>query len=57
VKNVLIRAVVSADTGAMDGPIYPPKPRPGDRVAIVSPSAGLPEIFPAPYELGLRRLR
>jgi muramoyltetrapeptide carboxypeptidase LdcA involved in peptidoglycan recycling len=29
----------------------------GDRVAIVSPSGGLPEIFPGPYELGLRRLR
>jgi muramoyltetrapeptide carboxypeptidase LdcA involved in peptidoglycan recycling len=26
-------------------------------VAIVSPSRGLPEIFPGPYELGLRRLR
>jgi muramoyltetrapeptide carboxypeptidase LdcA involved in peptidoglycan recycling len=36
---------------------YPPKPRPGDRVAIVSPSAGLPEIFPRPFELGLTRLR
>ncbi|TCO46794.1 muramoyltetrapeptide carboxypeptidase LdcA involved in peptidoglycan recycling [Kribbella antiqua] len=31
--------------------------QPGDRVAIVSPSSGLPEIFPAPYELGLQRLR
>ncbi|MEV0291529.1 MULTISPECIES: S66 peptidase family protein [unclassified Kribbella] len=31
--------------------------QPGDRVAIVSPSGGLPEIFPAPYELGLERLR
>ena len=41
----------------MRGPIYPPKPRPGDRVAIVSPSSGLPGLFPAPYELGLRRLR
>ena len=30
---------------------------PGDKVAIVSPSGGLPEIFPAPYELGLERLR
>jgi muramoyltetrapeptide carboxypeptidase LdcA involved in peptidoglycan recycling len=29
----------------------------GDKVAIVSPSRGLPEIFPGPYELGLRRLR
>jgi muramoyltetrapeptide carboxypeptidase LdcA involved in peptidoglycan recycling len=38
-------------------PIYPPKPRPGDRVAIVSPSSGLAEVFPRPYELGLRRLR
>jgi muramoyltetrapeptide carboxypeptidase LdcA involved in peptidoglycan recycling len=33
------------------------KPEAGDRVAVVSPSGGLPEIFPAPYELGLRRLR
>ncbi|MFI7064610.1 S66 peptidase family protein [Kribbella sp. NPDC050124] len=31
--------------------------QPGDRVAIVSPSGGLPELFPAPYELGLQRLR
>jgi muramoyltetrapeptide carboxypeptidase LdcA involved in peptidoglycan recycling len=38
-------------------PIYPAKPKPGDRVAIVSPSAGLPERFPRPYELGLTRLR
>ena len=30
--------------------------KPGDRVAVVSPSRGLPEIFPGPYELGLRRL-
>ncbi|MEU9205007.1 S66 peptidase family protein [Streptomyces sp. NPDC048332] len=36
---------------------YPSKPRPGDRVAVVSPSAGLPGILPLPYELGLRRLR
>jgi muramoyltetrapeptide carboxypeptidase LdcA involved in peptidoglycan recycling len=41
----------------MAEPSYPPKPRPGDRVAIVSPSSGLAEIFPRPYELGLRRLR
>src|SRR6266545_4610842 len=32
-------------------------PKPGDKVAVVSPSRGLPELFPAPYELGLRRLR
>ena len=36
---------------------YPPKPTPGDRVAVVSPSAGLPGVFPRPFELGLRRLR
>jgi muramoyltetrapeptide carboxypeptidase LdcA involved in peptidoglycan recycling len=37
--------------------IYPAKPRPGDKVAVVSPSAGLPGLFPMPYELGLRRMR
>ena len=36
---------------------YPAKPRPGDRVAVLSPSAGLPAVFPHVYELGLRRLR
>ncbi|MFB9237336.1 S66 peptidase family protein [Plantactinospora siamensis] len=41
----------------MPQPSYPAKPRPGDRVAVVSPSAGLPAIFPEVYELGLRRLR
>ncbi|MGI5284478.1 LD-carboxypeptidase [Nonomuraea polychroma] len=41
----------------MHSPSYPGKPRRGDRVAVVSPSAGLPEIFPLLYELGLRRLR
>ncbi|MFU8849575.1 S66 family peptidase [Micromonospora sp. SL1-18] len=35
---------------------YPAKPKPGDRVAVVSPSAGLPGLFPHVYELGLRRL-
>ncbi|MFF4893175.1 S66 family peptidase [Micromonospora chersina] len=38
-------------------PHYPRKPKPGDRVAVVSPSAGLPGLFPHVYELGLRRLR
>lgn len=37
--------------------LYPPKPRPGDRVAVLSPSSGLPGLFPLPHELGLRRLR
>lgn len=41
----------------MTEPHYPSKPRPGDRVAVLSPSSGLPGILPLPYELGLRRLR
>ncbi|MEU5913057.1 S66 peptidase family protein [Micromonospora sp. NPDC047527] len=41
----------------MDAPRYPAKPQPGDRVAVVSPSAGLAAVFPHVYELGLRRLR
>jgi muramoyltetrapeptide carboxypeptidase LdcA involved in peptidoglycan recycling len=36
---------------------YPPKPIPGDRIAVISPSSGLAGILPLPYELGLRRLR
>ncbi|MFB6808044.1 S66 peptidase family protein [Streptomyces sp. NPDC056387] len=40
----------------MTAPAYPPKPVPGDRIAVVSPSSGLPGLFPLPYELGLRRL-
>ena len=35
---------------------YPDKPSPGDRVAVLSPGAALPGVFPAPYELGIRRL-
>lgn len=38
-------------------PSYPPKPAPGDRIAVISPSSGLPGLFPRPHELGLRRLR
>ncbi|MFI6928945.1 S66 peptidase family protein [Streptomyces sp. NPDC050287] len=41
----------------MTTPVCPAKPSPGDRVAVVSPSAGLPGLFPRPYELGLERLR
>lgn len=37
-------------------PVYPPKPGPGDRIAVLSPSSGLPGVFPQPFELGLRRL-
>lgn len=29
----------------------------GDQVAVISPSNGLPQVFPHPYELGLERLR
>ncbi|MEW2116772.1 S66 peptidase family protein [Streptomyces sp. NPDC005474] len=38
-------------------PAYPPKPSPGDRIAVISPGAGLPGLFPRPHELGLERLR
>lgn len=34
-----------------------PKPRPGDRVAVLSPSHGSPAQFPHVYEQGLARLR
>ncbi|WP_128377812.1 S66 family peptidase [Streptomyces cavernae] len=44
-------------TSALPVPVYPPKPAPGDRIAVISPSAGLPGLFPLPYELGLERLR
>ena len=32
---------------------YPAKPRPGDRVAVLSPGSALPEVFPHVYEPGL----
>src|SRR5579859_2236193 len=37
--------------------IHPAKLQPGDKVAILSPASGLPEIFPAVYEQGLQRLQ
>ena len=37
--------------------LYPDKPRPGDRIAILSPADGLPGLFREAYEQGLRRLR
>ena len=37
--------------------VAPPRCDRGDRVAIVSPSAGLPALFPHVHELGLIRLR
>ncbi|HLH99358.1 MAG TPA: S66 peptidase family protein [Acidimicrobiales bacterium] len=36
---------------------YPPKLRPGDRVAVVSPSWAGPVFFPHVFELGLERLK
>ncbi|MPY59484.1 S66 family peptidase [Streptomyces spongiae] len=41
----------------MTTPAYPPKPSPGDRIAVISPSSGLPGLLPLPFELGLERLR
>ncbi|GAA3891768.1 LD-carboxypeptidase [Streptomyces lacrimifluminis] len=41
----------------MTTPAYPLKPSPGDRIAVISPGAGLPGLFPRPHELGLERLR
>ncbi|MET7605388.1 LD-carboxypeptidase [Streptomyces avermitilis] len=41
----------------MTAPSYPPKPVPGDRMAVISPSSGLPGLLPLPHELGLERLR
>jgi muramoyltetrapeptide carboxypeptidase LdcA involved in peptidoglycan recycling len=38
-------------------PVYPPKPKPGDRVAVLSTSAGLPGLFPRPFDTGIQRLR
>jgi muramoyltetrapeptide carboxypeptidase LdcA involved in peptidoglycan recycling len=35
---------------------YPQKPAPGDTVAVVSPAGRAAAVFPAPLELGLRRL-
>jgi len=43
--------------GGVDPAAYPPKPKPGDRVAVLSPSSGLPGMFPWPFDLGLARLR
>lgn len=34
-----------------------PKIKPGDQVGVISPSAGLPELFPWVFDLGLERLK
>jgi muramoyltetrapeptide carboxypeptidase LdcA involved in peptidoglycan recycling len=41
----------------MSSAAYPPKPEPGDHVAVLSPSSGLPQLLPLPFDLGLRRIR
>jgi muramoyltetrapeptide carboxypeptidase LdcA involved in peptidoglycan recycling len=38
-------------------PSVPPKLRPGDRVAVVSPSFAAPALYPAMHELAMRRIR
>jgi muramoyltetrapeptide carboxypeptidase LdcA involved in peptidoglycan recycling len=35
---------------------YPTKPRPGDKVAVLSPAAAVPALFPHVLDLGLERL-
>jgi muramoyltetrapeptide carboxypeptidase LdcA involved in peptidoglycan recycling len=35
---------------------YAAKPRPGDKVAVLSPAAALPALFPHVFDLGLERL-
>ena len=42
---------------ASNGLVVPPKARPGDRVAVVSPSWAGPGVFPAVHEIGMRVLR
>lgn len=36
---------------------YPPPLSPGDKIAVLSCSSGLPAILPLPFDLGLERLR
>lgn len=40
-----------------DDPRVSAQALPGDRIAVISPGAGLPGLFPHPHELGLERLR
>ena len=37
--------------------LTPVRPRPGDRVAVLSPASALPARLPAPFDLGLQRMR
>ncbi len=52
------KAVSSTDIPAPASKMKtPPRLKKGDKVAVLSPSAGLPAIFPHVYELGLKRIR
>ncbi|QSB04756.1 S66 family peptidase [Natronoglycomyces albus] len=44
-------------TATPPSPIIANRLRPGDRIAVISPSQGLPGALPLPFELGLKRLR
>ena len=55
--TVAVLLPVSEDHCGVLRPEYPAKPQAGDAVAILSPSAGLPGLFPEPFQVGLRRLR
>lgn len=48
---------INMDGSGVEPLIYPQKPRPGDQVAVLSPSSGLPGLLPLPFELGVRRLK
>jgi hypothetical protein len=43
-------------TGVAPDVIHPPKARPGDRIAVLSPSFAAAGAFPAVHEQAMRRL-
>jgi hypothetical protein len=50
-----MRAINSRSDPNLTGvtePVYPPKPVPGDRIAVLSPSSGLPALFRSPTSWG-----
>ena len=44
-------------SGPMRSLVHPPKARPGDKVAVLSPSFAAPAVAPEVHEQALRRLR
>jgi muramoyltetrapeptide carboxypeptidase LdcA involved in peptidoglycan recycling len=44
-------------TGPMQSLVHPPKARPGDKVAVLSPSFAAPAVAPEVHEQALRRLK